>query len=288
MTTLVEENLEVSVEPGDWDPRIRCIKCGDLVRSYLIKTERFLLVYDTLLGPKSGAFLKSQAEEFAQGRTIMVVNSHADWDHYFGNMMFSGPILGTKLMEQRVTGGTGAKELEQKQKEHPGCYKDVQLTPPTVGLSGDTSLYGGDLTIKLLVSKGHRPDHLAMYIPEIQTLFPGDCVEDPIPLVDEDSDQTSHTLQELIESLQGFLQLEPSWVLANHAQPEDSVHRIQANVSYLQNLQTQAQEAQSLDDLRKALPADQQWDEFYQKAHHNQTRMAWQQTRRRARQWADD
>ena len=39
---LVEENLEISVEPNrGWDPRIKCIKCGDLVRSYLIKTDRW-------------------------------------------------------------------------------------------------------------------------------------------------------------------------------------------------------------------------------------------------------
>lgn len=288
MTTLVEENLEITVESGDWDSRIRCIKCGDLVRSYLIKTERFLLVYDTLLGPKSGAFLKAQAIEFAEGRPLMVVNSHADWDHYFGNMVFSAPILGTEVMEQRVSGGVGAKELEQKQKEHPDCYRDVQLVAPTVGLSGDTTLYGGDLTIKLLVTKGHRPDHLALYIPETQTLFPGDCVEDPIPLVDEDSDETSCTLDELVQSLQSFLKLEPTWVLANHAQPEPGIIRIQSNLSYLENLRDLAQKAASLEDLRSALPGDETWDEFYQKAHQKQTRMAWLQIHRQANRWADD
>ena len=45
--------LKLSSNQG-WDPRIQVAECGDLVRAYLIKTERFLLVYDTLLGPKSG------------------------------------------------------------------------------------------------------------------------------------------------------------------------------------------------------------------------------------------
>ena len=59
---IVEENMEISVETNTgWDPRIVSIKCGDLVRAYLIKTEMFVVVYDTLLGPKSGGFLKERA-----------------------------------------------------------------------------------------------------------------------------------------------------------------------------------------------------------------------------------
>ena len=79
---LVEESLRISVEENSgWDSRIQCLKCGDLVRSYLIKTERFLLVYDTLLGPKSGGFLREEALRFADSRPLLVVNSHADWEH---------------------------------------------------------------------------------------------------------------------------------------------------------------------------------------------------------------
>ena len=116
----MEENLEVSVEPNHgWDSRIKCIKCGDLVRSYLIKTKRFVLVYDTLLGPKSGGFLREQALMFADGTPLVVVNSHADWDHYFGNMMFPEMILGSQLRVKRVTGQVGQKELEEKRREHP-------------------------------------------------------------------------------------------------------------------------------------------------------------------------
>lgn len=286
---VVEENLEISVEANEgWDPRIICIKCGELVRSYLIKTERFVLVYDTLLGPKSGGFLRDHALEFADGKPLMVVNSHADWDHYFGNMMFPETILGHQLMVKRVTGRVGRKELENKRREHPESYDAVTLSPPTVGLSSNATLYGGDLTLQLFLTRGHRPDHLSLYIPELSTLFPGDCVEDPIPLVDEDSDEKSQTLSELIDSLHQFLRMKPEWVLANHAAPENGVKRIQENLTYLETLRTKAKEAECLENLEENNPPLSDWDEFYQTAHKNQVKMAWQQTRRRSEKWAED
>lgn len=286
----VEENLEISVEPNQgWDSRIRCVKCGDLVRAYLIKTERFLLVYDTLLGPKSGGFLRREALDFAEERPLMVVNSHADWDHYFGNMLFPEPILGSLAMIKRVTGGVGAQELSQKQAEHPDSYAGVTLCPPSIGVPSNATLWGGDLTIELLLTRGHRPDHLALHIPEISTLLPGDCVEDPIPLVDEDSEPSSRTIRELSDSLQLFLDLKPEWVLANHAAPQRGVERVESNLNYLQKLRGLARSVTNQDALKAEFPPDPAWASFYQSAHLKHLRMARQQTRSLTKiNWADD
>ena len=276
--TRVEENLEFSVEENaGWDPRIVCLKCGSLVRSYLLKTERFVLVYDTLLGPKSGELLRQAALKLADSRPLLVVNSHADWDHYFGNMCFPEPIIGTQSMVERVMAGVGQKELKHKISEHPDCYGGVRLAAPTVAIPDEAILYGGDLSVRLLLTPGHRPDHLSLYLPEIKTLLPGDCVEDPIPLVDEDSDENSRTIEELKQSLQRFLELEPEWVLANHTTPEKGVARIRPNLAYLAQLQEAALHATSLDELRGRWPAEAEWDAFYARAHQSHLRMAWQQ-----------
>lgn len=286
---IVEENLEVSLEPnGGWDPRIQIVRCGDVVRAYLIKTERFVLVYDTLLGPKSGGFLRAQALEFGQGLDLLVVNSHADWDHYFGNMAFPETILATNLAVRRIKGEYGQRELAQKRSDSLESYQDVVLRPPTVGLPSHATLHGGDLTLELSLSKGHRPDHLSLYIPQIATLFPGDCVEEPIPLVDEDSDEKSRTFDELIASLHQFVRLNPEWVLANHAAPERGVNRIVRNLKYLEELRQKALKATSLQSLAETNPPDPDWGDFYRKAHNNQVRMAWEQTRRHCGKWAGD
>ena len=284
----VEEDLPIELEPHQgWDERIRIIKCGDLVRSYLVKSDDFLLVYDTLLGPLSGQFLRQQALEFADGRKLLVVNSHADWDHYFGNMCFPEAILASQVMVQRLEQGVGEQELRQKRSEF-AHYKDVKIKAPTIGLSNEATLHGGDLSFRLLHTRGHRPDHLAVYIPEINTLLPGDCVEDPIPLLDEDSDGSSRTLRELSNSLRRFLQLEPAWVLANHAAPEASCSRIEQNLEYLEKLEELASDCKSPEELQSVFPGDSDWGDFYQKAHQKQLVMAWQQCNRSARDWAAD
>jgi glyoxylase-like metal-dependent hydrolase (beta-lactamase superfamily II) len=286
---LVEENLQFSIDSNaGWDQRIVCLKCGELVRSYLIRTERFVVIYDTLLGPKSGALLRDEALKLADGRPLLVVNSHADWDHYFGNMVFDVPILGTQAMVERVTGGVGAKELADKRKKHPESYGPVRLRAPDVALSAEATLHGGDLTLQLLYTRGHRPDHLAIYVPEIETLLPGDCVEDPIPLVDEDSDGSSRTIEELSQSLKRFLDLKPTWVLANHAAPEQGVTRIEGNLNYLRKLQQAALDSASLEQLKSSWPADDNWDEFYRQAHRSHLRMARQQMNQARPKWADD
>ena len=275
---LVEENLPLAFEASaGWDPRIHCAKCGDLVRAYLIVCQRFVLVYDTLLGPKSGGWLREAALGMAEGRPLLVVNSHADWDHYFGNMSFPDTILASRLCSQRIAGKVGAAELEKKRREHPSCYDAVRLVPPTVAVEGETVLDGGDLTVHLLPTAGHRPDHLALWIAEIATLFPGDCVEDPVPLVDEDSGPASRTLAELIASLESMAALAPEWVLANHAPPQRGIGRISANLAYLRDLRDRATAASSLEELATACPAAAQWGEFYRNAHHAQIRMAWEQ-----------
>ena len=276
---IVEEKLILELEPNaGWDSRIHVARCGEMVRAYLIISERFVLVYDTLLGPQSGAWLREQAERLAGKRPIMVINSHADWDHYFGNQCFRDlTILGSRLCRERILGDVGQAELIKKRQEHPEDFNAVELHAPNLAVSGETFLDGGDLTFHLLPTTGHRPDHLALYIPELATLFPGDCVEDPIPLIDEDSTVIDDTLGELARSLEGMLSLEPTWVLANHAPPENGTQRLTANLDYLRSLQSSALQASSLDDLHAERPVDPSWGDFYQQAHRSQVRMAWEQ-----------
>jgi hypothetical protein len=116
-----------------------------------------------------------------------------------------------------------------------------------------------------------------MWVPEISTLFPGDCVEDPIPLVDEDSTPDSQTVQELLDSLKRMAGLKPEWVLANHAAPQRGTARLRANLAYLQELRMRASSAATLDELGSELPPQADWSPFYREAHQAQIRMAWEQ-----------
>lgn len=248
----VEQDHPLSLAPnGGWDPRIEVVQVGELVRSHLIYTQRFTVVYDTLLGPLSGQWLAQRVRDRAPDRPVLVVISHSDWDHCWGTSAFDAPVLGLDLCAQRIGGEVGRAELAAKCKEHPS-YGAVQLVVPNLRLQGEATLEGGDLTLQLLHTPGHKPDHLAIYIPEIGTLLPGDAVETPFALLD--GSNPKQDLQEMQNTLQRFLDLDVRWLLANHAPPQQGSALIRDNLEYYRRLCTLAGAAESLESLRQAFP----------------------------------
>jgi glyoxylase-like metal-dependent hydrolase (beta-lactamase superfamily II) len=269
---LVEQDLTLELLPnGGWDSRIEVIQVGDLVRSHLIYTRNFTVVYDTLLGPLSGGFLAQRAS--GRGKPVLVVDSHSDWDHYWGNQCFSGPILGLELTAQRILGDFGRAELAKKSAEH-ASYGAVQLVAPNVRLSGQTVLDGGDLTLQLLHTPGHRPDHLAVYIPEIRTLLPGDAVETPFALLDES--QPAEDLQQMQQTLTRFLSLDVDWLLCNHAPPQAGKELVRANLEFYRQLTAKALLSDTVESLIRQFPYSGPADaEFYRKDHARICQAAW-------------
>lgn len=269
---LVEQDLTLELLPnGGWDSRIEVIQVGDLVRSHLIYTKNFTVVYDTLLGPLSGGFLARRAA--ARGKSVLVVDSHSDWDHYWGNQCFNGPILGLQLTAERILGDFGRGELAKKTGEH-ASYSAVKLVAPNVRLSGETVLDGGDLTLQLLHTPGHRPDHLALYIPEIRTLLPGDAVETPFALLDEDS--PARDLESMQQTLARFLALDVDWLLCNHAPPQAGKGLVQANLEFYRQLTAKARLSDSVESLMRQFPYEGPADaDFYRKDHARICQAAW-------------
>lgn len=269
---LVEQDLTLELLPnGGWDSRIEVVQVGDLVRSHLIYTKNFTVVYDTLLGPLSGGFLAKRAA--ARGKSVLVVDSHSDWDHYWGNQCFNGPILGLQLTAERILGDFGRAELAKKTGEH-ASYGAVKLVAPNVRLSGETVLDGGDLTLQLLHTPGHRPDHLALYIPEIRTLLAGDAVETPFALLDEDS--PARDLESMQQTLARFLSLDVDWLLCNHAPPQAGKGLVQANLEFYRQLVSKARLSDSVESLMRQFPYDGPADaDFYRNDHARICQAAW-------------
>ncbi len=278
---IVEEDYQVKLGANlGWDSRIHRVECGDLVACFLVESQRFVVVYDTLLGPKSGQWLRQQALNLASGRPLLVVNSHADWDHYFGNMAFPEPIVGSRECARRVKEVAGPAELAKKIQDCPTSYRPVELVPPSILVTGPTVLDGGDLTFELLPTPGHRPDHLALWIRELSILFPGDCLEDPIPLVDEDSQAGDTTVSQLLKSIQLMAAKKPEWVLANHAPPDRGDQLLNRNSAYLDEGLRLAQACSSLEELAQRFPGPETLEGFYAEAHQRNLTYCFQQASR--------
>jgi len=153
------------------------------VRALLVAGHQITLLIDTLNRP---ADLDPVADFVASlGRPVWLANSHADWDHWWGNARFAdASIVAHRLTLQRQQ-REGRRSLAGKQRKEPGRFDEVILRHATVVWEGELDLDLGDMTVQFRFLPGHTHDCTVAYIPERRLLFAGDTVEDPIPLINE-------------------------------------------------------------------------------------------------------
>ncbi|MBV9280766.1 MAG: MBL fold metallo-hydrolase [Chloroflexi bacterium] len=151
------------------------------VRANLVCGSEFTLLIDTLSRPSDLEGVRELVRE--RGRPLLVANSHADWDHWWGNAAFPGvPVIAHRLTLARQH-REGRRALAAKRRGDEGFFAGVTLRPATVAFDGRLDLDLGGLHVELRHLPGHTRDCTVAYIPERRLLFAGDAAEDPIPLV---------------------------------------------------------------------------------------------------------
>lgn len=257
------------------------------VDACVIITERFVVIGDTLLNPEDMAALVSSIQEELPGKQLLVVNSHADWDHTWGNCYFTGernaPIIAHQQCRTRMLSAEAQTGLDSYQQKY-SCFKNVTLQPPTITFSHDMTLYGGDLTLQLLHTPGHCIDHVAIWIPEIKLLLGFDTLEKPIPLIEEPS--LASTMFTTLERLRN---LRPEHILCAHGNTNNPA-LLEENYHYFQEIERRcrallAERTPAEDELQEAaslihypfeevyIPGDKTTDyTFYNQAHNTNIR----------------
>ena len=204
------------------------------VDAYVVVTERFLVFLDTMLCPEDMAVVMQHVQNELPGRQLLVVNSHADWDHAWGNCYFSGehaaPIIAQDHCYVRMQSDEALTELKDYRHRFP-VFRNVQLVPPTITFSDHFTIHGGDLTIELIPAPGHHPDHIAAWIPELQLLLAFDAVEKPVPFM-----ENAASVQPMFTTLERFLALQPERVLCSHGK-STSPALVKDNLAYLREIE---------------------------------------------------
>lgn len=239
MTASREDSLAVVPNQG-WDARIHVVRCGTLVQVFVVVTQRYVVLVDTLLNRKTAAALLDRARpHLTAERTLLVVNTHADWDHAWGNEVFAGagalhpaPIFGSRRCAERLQDDTAQQELAEMQANEPERFAGMCLQPPTVLFGDRLIIDGGDLTLELFATPGHTPDHIAVFIPELRTLLAGDAAELPFPLLNDPNGVAA-----MRTSLTWMQALRPTTVLYCHAPVTAGPDVLRANLSYLDELE---------------------------------------------------
>ncbi len=200
------------------DARIRRYACGDEVDTYAVVTERFLVLVDTHSTPALARQLAALTRPLLGQRRLLVVNTHADYDHAWGNQVFAGElILGHIRCGERLRGDEFAASLVRMQAEMPGRFDEVVALAPDVLVDGPAAVHGGDLTLELVPTPGHSDDHLSLFIPELRVLLAGDAAEWPWPHV-----ASAAGLAAARASLERLVALDPELVLPCHGGIHDA------------------------------------------------------------------
>jgi glyoxylase-like metal-dependent hydrolase (beta-lactamase superfamily II) len=228
------------VPNAGWDERVLVCRNGDLVDTFLVVTQRYVVLVDTVINPATAAQMVAYAQPYLQqGRQLLVVNTHADYDHAWGNQLFAGPgathpapIIASRLCGQWLRGSEALAYLRTMQAQEPEIFGDVVLTPPTLLFDGRMTIDGGDLTLELIPAPGHTADQIVLFLPEIRTLLAADAVEQPFPLVSKPAD-----LPILRQTLAALATLNPQHALYCHGPVTIGPQLIQDNIAYFDRLE---------------------------------------------------
>jgi glyoxylase-like metal-dependent hydrolase (beta-lactamase superfamily II) len=208
------------------------------VDAYVIITERYVVLCDTLLCPEDMAIVLNEITPTLARRQLLVVNSHSDWDHTWGNRYFvehgKPPIIAHSLCPQGLFSDESRETLAYFQ-GHYDTFKDVELIPPTLTFEQRLTIYGGDLTLELFSAPGHEPDQLAGWIPELRLLLAFDAAEYPIPTLHKATGVPS-----MIKTLEHFLTLHPARVFCSHGGTSE-ISVIEQNLMYLHTIEQRVQ-----------------------------------------------
>jgi glyoxylase-like metal-dependent hydrolase (beta-lactamase superfamily II) len=238
------DDIEIVPNAG-WDSRIVVLRCGPLVDVFIVVTERFVILVDTLFGPRLAHKLLDITKDYREGRELLVVNTHADWDHAWGNQVFGGaapvvraPIIGTQVCADRLRSAEAHARLAEMQANEGERFAGTILTAPDICFDQQLKIAGGDLTLELFPTPGHQPDHCSIWIPEIRTLLAGDAAEAPFPFA-----QNAAALPAIRSSLARMAALNPQTVLYCHAPTEAGPALLHSNIGYFAALESHCRAA---------------------------------------------
>ncbi|MCP3940887.1 MAG: MBL fold metallo-hydrolase [Desulfobacteraceae bacterium] len=158
---------------------------GYNVRGAVICGDKKVVVLDTLSHPRDMETLST----LIQGRALIIVYTHADWDHIWG----TGGLI---WEDARIIAHTACLErfntdvpvtLHEKQLVEPARWNGVQLVPPNETFQDEFCLDLGSLTLRFYHLPGHTQDSIVVFLEQYGILFMGDTVETPFPCLEKQS-----------------------------------------------------------------------------------------------------
>lgn len=149
-----------------------------------------LLLVDTRASHREADEIRSDLRTFGERSVSWVVNTHAHFDHCFGNHRFGpdsdlgAPIYGHQRMPAHLAEYEVPMLAEwiAARVEPAADWREVVITPPTELVGDRAALDLGDRRIELVhLGRGHTDNDLLVHVPDATTWLAGDLVEESGP-----------------------------------------------------------------------------------------------------------
>jgi cyclase len=186
---------------------------------------RHVFVCDTFLGPDSMALVASEIRGKHSNNPWIVFNSHADWDHHWGNCYFKNATIVSQEATRGIIETSGERDLLTF-KEH--VRGNVKIVPPNEVFLG--RLRFPNEGIEFVHTPGHTIDSSSCIDFVDKVLYSGDNLEFPIPYL------TTPDLDSYIETLEDYLGLDIEHVVPGHGTTVATKSLISDNLAYLEAL----------------------------------------------------
>ena len=156
----------------------------------VVRGDRGLLVVDTRSSHREADEIRADLAAFGNSAVLGVVNTHAHFDHCFGNYRFGpdsdlgAPIYGHERVPAHLV------EYEEpmladwisRGVEPVADWREVIITPPTHLIGEGTMLDLGGRAAELVhLGRGHTDNDLLVHLPDAATWLVGDLLEESGP-----------------------------------------------------------------------------------------------------------
>lgn len=164
---------------------------------YLINAENKLFLCDTHMGYKSMDVVKEYIKENnLSNKELFIFNSHSDYDHIWGNCAFEKETIIGHEKCREIMEESGGYTLEILAEDKNGA---VELKYPSVTF--DNKLSFKDEGIEFIYAPGHTECSAICYDKRDSTVYVGDLVEEPHPILNYGDWDTYVKTLEFIKSL---------------------------------------------------------------------------------------
>jgi glyoxylase-like metal-dependent hydrolase (beta-lactamase superfamily II) len=197
-----------------------CVNAG------FIAGETTTLIVDTGANALAAASIHGYASAVRPSNQLRVINTEQHFDHIGGNGFFRdrGIDLWGHARLQRTEEEFQAEMAEfnseisnaaRREREEASCfYAATKLANPNHSISQDTIFELGDCAVEVLLTPGHTPTNLSVWVPDDGVILTGDClINGYLPNLDAGTPDDWKTW---LKSLDRIATLKPKTVIAGH------------------------------------------------------------------------